>query len=256
MKMLRLAIPALFAAAAFAQNAGDLFNKAPADVDQALRARINEFYQDHVTRQYRKAEDLVAEDTKDYYYTHDKPAYLGFEIKEIHYNEDFTKAKATVLCEQRVMFIGFADKPVKIPTPSYWKLENGKWCWYVDQDELRNSPFGKMTAGTTPSSAPVPTSIPTNYDFVLNQVKADKEEIALKAGQTGQVTIANAAPGTMHLTLVGQVPGVEAKLESGEVAAGGKVALKLQAGKNAGSGLLVIRVEQTGETIPVRVKVN
>src|SRR5579871_2216187 len=98
--MFRLTTLTLIAAAACAQNPADLFNRAPADIDQALRARISEFYQYHVTGEYRKAEALVAEDTKDFFYDHNKPRYLSFQISKIKYNEDFTKAEATVLCEQ------------------------------------------------------------------------------------------------------------------------------------------------------------
>ena len=39
------------------------------EVDQALRARIAEFYQDHVGGKFRQAEALVAEETKDYFYS-------------------------------------------------------------------------------------------------------------------------------------------------------------------------------------------
>jgi hypothetical protein len=36
------------------------------EVDQALRARIGEFYPDHVGGKFRQAEALVAEETEDY----------------------------------------------------------------------------------------------------------------------------------------------------------------------------------------------
>ena len=58
-----------------------------------MRARIQEFFDLHVKTQYRKAEELVAEDTKDYFYTHDKPTYLSCEITKIDYSENFTKAE-------------------------------------------------------------------------------------------------------------------------------------------------------------------
>src|SRR6185503_11638050 len=98
--MLRLAFFALLTPAIYAQNPADLFNKPPADVDQALRARITEFYQYHVKQQFRQAEALVAEDTKEFFYTHNKPQYLSFEIARIEYSENFTRAKATMLTEQ------------------------------------------------------------------------------------------------------------------------------------------------------------
>src|SRR5579862_8034538 len=70
----------------------------PADVDRALRARVEEFFQYHVTGEFRKAEALVAEDTKDLFYNRNKPRYLKFvNIDHINYNDDFTKATAIVM---------------------------------------------------------------------------------------------------------------------------------------------------------------
>src|ERR1700730_11464976 len=103
MRMRLLTVFALFAAGSFAQDTASLFNKPPADVDLALRARISEFYEYHVKGEFHKAEGLVAEDTKEYFYDHDKPKYLSFEISKIDYSDGFTKAKAIILCEQFVM---------------------------------------------------------------------------------------------------------------------------------------------------------
>src|SRR5947209_2362825 len=119
--MLRPTVLALAAAAVLLAQGDNPFNRPPAAVDEALRARITEFYQLHVKGDFRHAEALVAEDTKDFFYTHNKPKYLSFEISRIDYSENFTRAKVTVLCEQYVMMPGFADKPLKVPTPSTWK---------------------------------------------------------------------------------------------------------------------------------------
>src|SRR5262252_4422911 len=102
------------AASCLAQSPADLFNRPPADVDKALRVRITEFYQDHVDGKFRQAEALVAEDTKDFFYSANKPKYLSFEIQRIDYSDGFTRAKATVLCEQYVLMPGFTDKPLKV----------------------------------------------------------------------------------------------------------------------------------------------
>ena len=257
--MIRLTLVAMScAAAAFAQNAADVFNKPPEAVDRALRARINEFYEDHVKGQFRDAEALVAEDTKEFFYDHDKPRYLSFSIQRIDYSDDFTKAKATMLCEQYVMFPGFANKPVKIPSPSTWKLENGKWYWYVDPESLRQSPFGRMTAGTRPASGPVPSpsAIPSGYGFVMKQVKADPESVDLARGESAEVTITNAASGPMTVSVTGRPVGVEAQLAHTEISGKDKTTLTLKAGDQAKSGTLSIAVMQTREVIPIRVTIH
>src|SRR6187401_2055965 len=116
--MLRQLYLGILATALYGQAPADLFHKPPAGVDEALRARINEFYRHHVKQQFRQAEALVAEDTKDFFYSHNKPQYLSFEISRIEYSKDFTKAKATIIGEQYIMMPGFTDKPMKIPQPS------------------------------------------------------------------------------------------------------------------------------------------
>jgi hypothetical protein len=245
-----------FSAYCFAQTPADLFNKPPADVDRALRARISEFYQDHVDGKFRQADALVAEDTKDFYFASNKPKYLGFEIQRIDYSEGFTRAKATILCEQYVMMPGFTDKPLKVPTPSTWKLVDGQWYWYVDQSALRQTPFGVMQPGTgAPSGLP---AIPSGKDmaFIFSQVKADKSVVNLKPGVEEQVTITNGAQGQVSLELTGKLPGVQVKLDRMNLAAGEKAILTLRAGDDAQPGVLSLRVEQTNQVIPIQVKIG
>ncbi len=255
--MPRIPLLVLFAVAAFAQNADNPFDKPPADVDKALRDRIYEFYHYHVTGEYRKAEALVAEDTKDFFYSRNKPSYLSFEISKIQYSDNYTRAKAMVLCEQYVMVPGFADKPLKVPIPSTWKLVDGKWYWWVDPEALRETPWGRMTPGpgVRPTSSAFP-AIPDSAEPFLHQVKADKQSVRLKPGRSEQVTITNTAPGPMTVSLAGAPPGIVAKLDRGEMKIGDKAVLTLNANENAKSGLLNLRVEQTGELIPIQVEVQ
>jgi len=255
--MLRATLLAFFAASLFAQ-ADDPFNRPPTDVDQALRARIGEFYQLHVKGDFRHAEALVAEDTKEFYYSHNKPQYLSAEISRIQYSDNFTKAKATILCEQYIMMPGFSDKPMKVPTPSTWKIVDGKWYWYVDPESLRNSPFGQMTAGQGPARGGVPAlpAIPSNANFLFTQVQLDKKSVTLKDGESATVTIANGAPGVMNISLSAMPPGVEGKLEHTSLKAGEKAVLTLRAGSNAKPGIINVVVEQTGQLLPIQVNVK
>jgi len=248
------------AASCFAQAPADLFNKPPAEVDRALRARIGEFYQDHVDGKFRQADALVAEDTKDFFYASNKPKYLSFEIQRIDFSEGFTRAKATILCEQYVMMPGFADKPLKVPTPSTWKLVDGQWYWYVDPDAIRESPFGKMQPGPTGTATAPPRlpAIPSGKDlaFIFSQVKADKPAVSLKRGEPEQVTVTNGAQGRVTLALTGTLPGVDVKLDRMNLGAGEQAVVTLRAGNNAKPGVLSLRVEQTNQVIPIQVKIE
>lgn len=258
--MLRFILLAILATGSFAQNAGDAFNKPPADVDQALRARIAAFYDLHVKGEFRKAEALVAEDSKDLYYNSTKTKYLSYDIGRIEYFDNFTRAKATVLCEQYVMLPGFMGKPLKIPMPSTWKLVDGTWYWYLDPESLSMTPFGKASSGSAQGSAPATRSIPdiptTVPNFIYKQVKADKTSVSLKAGESEQVTITNGALGTMNISLMGSVTGVEVKLDRTVLNTGEKAVLTLQAGIDAKPGVLSIQVEQTNQVIPIQVAIK
>lgn len=246
---------------AYAQLPADLFNRPPADVDQALRARISEFYQDQVDGKFRQAETLVAEDTKDLYYAANKSKYLGFEISRIDYSEGFTRAKATVLLEQYVMIPGFTDKPLKVPTPSTWKLVNDQWYWWVDPETLRESPWGKMTPGQSSAQGTTGTlpAIPSPKDIekkMATQVTADKAAVTLRGNEQQEVTISNSAPGQVTISLLGSLPGVEAKLDRAVIGQGQRAILTFRIAGAAKAGVVSIHVEQSGQVIPIQVSVE
>jgi hypothetical protein len=257
--MHRFAWFALSAAFAFGQSNDPFQPKPPAKVDAALRARVQEFFDLHVKGQFRKAEELVAEDTKDFFYRGNKPKYLSFEITRIDYSEKFTRAKVTVVCEQYIMMPGFADRPMKVPTPSTWKLENGKWYWYVDQDALLNTPWGRMKAGPfSEKGAAAPPSlanIPTSADFLYKLIRLDKTAVQLRAGESAEVTIASGAPGPVMLSVPAALPGIEATLDKGTLPGGGKATLTLRAAQGAKSGVLNIQVEPTMQRLPLQITI-
>jgi len=253
--MYRTVILASLAAAAFAQNPADLFNRAPADVDQALRARITEFFHYHTTGEYRKAEELVAEDTKDYFYDHNKPHYNSFEIGKIDYTDGYTKAKALVIVKMAVMLPGFNGKVMEIPSPSYWKLVDGKWYWYLDEHMKNASPFGEMKAGppSAAGDAPAMPIIPVTTQELFAKVTADKAAVEVKPGSPDQIVISNGMVGPINLTVQGKIDGIEAAFDHAEIKPGEKATLTVKAVNGAKAGALSVRVEQTGQTIPVQV---
>jgi hypothetical protein len=260
MTMHRITLFVMLTAAAAAQD--NPFSKPAPDVDAALRARIKEFYDLHVKGEFRKADALVAEDTKDYYFNGRKPQYLSYEISRIDYFDNFTRAKAVIMCEMYLMMPGF-DKPMKMPTPSAWKLEDGKWYWYVDQKELRATPFGTMVPGPSlqpgqsgpPPAANLP-NINMSADFLFKQVQVNKEELEIGAGDSTEVTVANTAPGTMDLVVFTAPDGIDARLDKSSLASNQKTALKIKTSIDAKSGVIQIRVDETGQIIPIQIKVK
>lgn len=218
--MHRSFFPLLLVTIAFGQDPADLFEKAPPAVDRALRERIAGFYQAHVDGKFRLADQYVAEETKDFYYEANKPRYLGFSVEKIVYSDNFTRAKAVVLCEQVIAMPGFADKPHKFPTPSSWRLEGGQWYWWVDQSKGRETPFGVLkpgTVGTRAGTAALPTAMP-DLATVQSSIAADKKAVRLFPGTEETVTIRNGALGAVQLVLgTYSAAGIEIRLDRTEI---------------------------------------
>ena len=257
--MFRVLLLLTFALAqARAQNS---FDKAPPDVDDALRARISKFFQAHVDGKPRLAEQYVAEDSKDFFYNANKPRYFGFEISRIDYSDNFTKAKATVLAAMVIPAPGFMDKPMKAPIPSYWKLVEGQWYWYIDPDRINLTPFGKMKEGAAVKAPALPEFGKGPDDkTLLQQVTADKSQVELsQEGVPVQVTITNRMPGSVSLTIQNQAePGLEMKLDHTELKAGEKALMVFRVtGKERHATpplTALILVEPVHFVIPIIVK--
>ena len=256
--MLRLILLAFLACSAWAQGRNP-FNRVPPEVEAALRARMTDFFQYHVTGEYRKAEALVAEDTKDYFYDHTKPKYFSFEIGKIEYSDDYTKAKAVVLCETRINSPGFGNATYKVPVPSSWKVENGKWYWWVEPEKIGLTPFGKMTPGPevknsgAAPSMPSAANMPTSADFLFEQVKLDKKALTLAPGGSEVITIHNTAPGVMTVSVLQRPAGIDAKLSKASLNSGEKGMLTVTAGKEIQAGDLRLSIDPIGLTVVVPI---
>lgn len=282
-----LSVIVVSALACWAQEA-----KPPAGVDEALRARVNEFFRYHVTAQFRKAEPLVAEDSQDFFYNQNKPHYLGYNgIDSVRYSENFTHAYVVVTVKTAAVAeaANFGVMPA-IPIPSMWKLENGKWCWYVDPDILRHTPFGDLPPETvaralaamrgsdsgadaaapaspapvTPQmAAAIQASVPQfgagmmrDPNTPTGQVKPDRQKVELKPGETATVKVTDGGTYSFSLLLVGQIEGIEATLDRKELSESNPVTLTLKAASGAKSGAVNVVVVETGEMIPIAVTVK
>jgi len=249
----------------WAQTEGNLLEKAPADVDAALRDRITRFYQAHVDRKLiRQADQYVAEDTKDFFFESNKPSYLEFKIDKITYSDNFTKAKAIVNCKMVVNMPGFANTPMTVPAPSTWKIENGQWVWYVDHKLGRETPFGRMKpVDGAPSGGSLP-SLASGPDIrsLWKSVRADKDSVELSAGkESGEVIISSKMPGAISLRLdYPKTPGLEVALDRTELKTGeqARISLRFQPQKKPFVKTVQVRVvvEPTNQLIPITVTIQ
>ena len=216
------------AIAAAQTTATDVFEKAPPEIDEALRARVAKFFQAHVDSKFRQAEEVIADDSKEFFYNMKKSRYFGFEIIRINYSDNFTKATVVtgVEVEWRSPRIGVMK--VKPPMTSLWKLENGQWYWYVVPQKDWDTPWGRMNPGPDPQSNKTMAALFKGVDpqAVVQQVAVSTSEIRLKGYEAseGRATITNSLPGEVQLRLTAPTaPGLDVKidkttLKSGEVA--------------------------------------
>lgn len=174
---------------------------------EALRDRVKQYYQLMVEKKYRQAEAMVAEDSRDEYYNGKKPDLRAFDILSLDL-QSATTAKATIRAKVLVLMPGAGAQLFDIPSPTYWKLENGVWCWYIPEETKAATPFGKMQNDTTSGAGmDMKGAAPGGIDnpdvgSLLNKITIDRISVVLSAKEPQQVvTIANGLPGPLDLTL-------------------------------------------------------
>ena len=191
----------------------------PADVDSALKARVQEFYQLMVDHKFRQGEELVAEDSKDRYYNSTKPDIKAFKIGKIEYSADFTSARVTIMSTVDILFPGAGVKRFDIPLLTNWKIDRDQWCWFVQKDSLLQTPFGKVnpSGGSKGGSGPLPTPITS----LANAVTIDRPQIQLDPAhpKAEVVVLKNVLPGPVTIEKGISVPGVDVSIAKLNLAA-------------------------------------
>ncbi|HYP08535.1 MAG TPA: hypothetical protein VER03_20035, partial [Bryobacteraceae bacterium] len=202
------------------------------EIDEALRASVAKFFQAHVDGKYRQAEEVIAEDSKDFYYNMEKRRYFGFDIVRINYSDDFTKATVVtgVDVEWRSPRVGVMR--VKQPMTSLWKVDNGRWAWYVVPQKDWDTPWGRMNPGPDPQENKMMALFKgVDVATVARQVAIDTTEIRLKGYEAsgGQAVISNSMPGDIQLRLSApSAPGLEVKLDKETLKSGEKATVSVQ----------------------------
>jgi len=165
---------------------------APApELDKALHERAGQFIQYTIDRNYKRAYELVAEETKDWYLSSGKPQYNSFHIEDIEYSKDFQEAtvKSKVT---RELEMNKQVRTTEFTISDLWKMEDGKWMWYHDPNVLM-TPFGeikidrsKLAANAGP--APIPSDVSPEAAAAaasnLNvQASVSKREVSFAGGK-------------------------------------------------------------------------
>jgi hypothetical protein len=259
----------LLAAASFGQNGVSLFEKAPAGIDEALRARITQFYQLHVDGKFRAADALVAEESKDAFFMADKTRCRSFQIIKINYSDDYTRATAAVSCDtDLVLPIGVF--PVKMPIGSKWKAVDGQWMWYTDPVSEKglatpigvDIPANKEPAAAGPSPAPPGMATgPVDLEGVSRLVNADRQRVTFDPATAGEqrVVVANGMPGRVTLTLQpAQLEGFELSLDRTSLEQGQSAALSIRYNpspdRRPTAATVNVVVAPVFKTIPIQIR--
>ena len=137
--------------------------KIPKKVDDALRARVSEFHQDQVVGNFRKALNLVATDSQDYFLSMSKEQLKIFKIEEIRYTDKFTKAEVRIGGTNRLLV---GSRTVEVPASKleYWRLQGGKWSWYRGTDADRLNFFGIPAGESSKEGSNLTKAVPTDTD--------------------------------------------------------------------------------------------
>jgi hypothetical protein len=208
---------------------------APAGVDAALRARVTEFLQFSVDKNFRKAFDYVAEESKDTYFAVGKADVVKFNIVSTKYSADFSHATVRVdVTQNQVINVEKYAMPAQWSTT--WKTEEGKWVYYLDVSKQQLTPMTGLLGnprptelihqdadGTVklPEKIGDPAVMQAQMQTILALGKIDKSDVSLSLSKASEdrIVFHNGTTGFLSLALysVPKIPGLSATIEKQEV---------------------------------------
>ena len=249
------------------------------EAEQALRARVRQYFEDCAQRKYREAEGLLDEPSKDLFYDAAKPQYNSFdEITKIEWSENFTHASVTVRAAMDIPMQTFVIHGHPL-VPTEWRLIDGQWYMHINTPEegIRmpmipvpvKIPASQVAKGTQPPPPPGGmTSFSTKEmrakaEELLHGVKADRSFVELDSTRPGEqkIRLRNTTPGPVDLTVVlEELPGLTAKLDKRRIGPNEiAVATVLWKPKDKVAKpvrTLHVRVLPLGQDIPIQVRFN
>jgi hypothetical protein len=217
---------------AAAQDQQDPFRNAPPEEADALRARVNAFYDLFQKGQLREAEAYVAEDSRDVFYNAPKNRIFAYEVRSVEFNPALDEAKVLVAVET---LTPLGSQPLKQPLQSDWRRIDGEWFLHlnaVQAGDTYQTPTGPMHfsqatgAGGTPPAAykqPNLASMQTMYAVSNRNLRfaANSKEL-----QTQTVTIKNKFQDQLSIErLTRDFPGMEIVLGAEAIPKGGETTI-------------------------------
>jgi hypothetical protein len=237
-------------------------HKAPEGTNEALRARVSAFYQAFVEGKFRKADEYVAEDSKETFFAMEKKPYKAFEVMDLYYTPDFTTAKVITKVTTELHTPRINNMQMQPVVQTFWKKENGTWSWFQPTGtRTMDTPFGKMTFGPPTNSGPtILGQKRVSVEEVLQKITIDTETVRISPsrGGTQTTTITSNLGGNVTLVIepFSPVPGLAISADRNKIAAGEKatVTFGYKPGGQTPPYLEVnLFIPETGQRFPVRV---
>ena len=167
-----------------AQNTS-IFHKAPPEVEEKLRARVIQFYTLYLQSKFRQAEALVAEESRDIYYTMQKAPIRTFQLEQITWDDDFKNATVLVACLSATPRT--AAEGLWVPINGLWRLDKGEW-YMVIKPRSATTPFGTMKFDDPRNFKPQPFQRPTLEMLKQNAFQVAPQKVEFPSNSTESVT--------------------------------------------------------------------
>src|SRR5262249_22402015 len=222
--------------------------KPPPAAEEAVRARVDQFYSNFRDGKFRRAEALVAEESKDTFYAISKSKISDYKIESIDFDDSFQTAKVVVICESAGPHTHGTG--MYLPVIGKWKLLDRDW--YLVIEPRTTSPFGPIAKadGQEPKS---PRRLDHTGAFSIEAFKgafsvAPQKLVFPRQGDpvTQIVSVKNTLPGDLQIEVQGgDLPGLQLDLGNSRVPAKGDAAIQFTYDPNKGrlSGTREIRID-------------
>ncbi len=129
--------------------------------EQALRTRIEEFYNFLQQGNWFQAQSYLTEESIEAFRNQSKTVlgsnpFVGFKIESVKLDSDGQKAAAVV---QLQVFTQYSPNPVAVPRTSHWRLVNGAWYLTLPKPEPNSSPESLFSSKSSAQSKPKPEEL-------------------------------------------------------------------------------------------------
>ena len=243
----------------------------PKEVEAALRAHVDQFYQAGVSGKFKQALLLVADDSMDRFLQEGASKYDACETVKITFSGDFQTANVVEKCRGEIHFHGLVQHP-SFPVTSSWKIVDGQWLWYWVEPTEVMTPFGPQRLAPNPPAASAAPQVPDGKELasgIFESVKLDRSSVNLSTSHVSEdaIYLTNGLPGGISLSLpTTNQPGLHIVADKTDLGAGEKVRIVFKYDVNDpaiaclnclkklhGPVTTELRIVPTGQVFPISI---